>query len=286
MSRSRCSNATVIGLAVERTELHERIARRVDHMWAAGLGRRGARARATRAARGGHRVPRARLPPGARAPRRSTRRGRRPSGDRTSHPAVRPAPGDLVPVRPTDHLAAVRRPGPTRPGDGDHRQRPDEPRLVRSSRGHRVRQGARHRERLRRAARLRRPAGAHARTGGRDLRPARRARRRRRAPRRAQPGRIGRPVAHGLPQRRRLDRGDVRQRHSRVRPLSRHHRARDAGHTRDRDPRRSTAGPAERERRCHGRARPLRTTRLSVRYESASAIGRGTRLRYECRTRT
>ena len=79
-----------------------------------------------------------------------------------------------------------------------------------------------------RAARPRRGAVAVAGAGPGAVRPARRHRRRRRAAggadqaghraRRARPGRSGR-VLHGLPQRRRLDRRDVRQRRAGVRPL-------------------------------------------------------------------
>ena len=90
------------------------------------------------------------------------------------------------------------------------------------------------------------------------VRPPRRPRCRRRAARRAErarpeaAARRRRRLVHGLPQRRRLDRRDVRQRRPRLRPLPRRGRARRAGRARPRDPRRHQA------RRRRGRPRHRR----------------------------
>ena len=72
-------------------DLDERVAARVDRMWAAGPGRRGARAGRARPAGRSDGEPGARLPAGARLPRRALRRGDRTGGDGPGHPPVRPA---------------------------------------------------------------------------------------------------------------------------------------------------------------------------------------------------
>ena len=92
-----------------------------------------------------------------------------------------------------------------------------------------VQQGPRHGERLRRPARPRRRARPDRRPGRGALRPPPRARRGRgaaggplgRAQGRRVPGRAGRRVVHGLPQRGRQRRRDVRQRRAGLRPLAR-----------------------------------------------------------------
>ena len=85
-------DAAVIGLAIERAELHERIARRVDHMWAAGfvdevraLEQRRVCATGVTASRAlGYRQVLEHLDG-------ITRRGRRPRGDRPAPRASSPA---------------------------------------------------------------------------------------------------------------------------------------------------------------------------------------------------
>ena len=95
-------------------ELDERVAARVDRMWAAGLRRRGGGAGRGRAARGAHGVPRAGLRAGAGPARRHPHRRRGAGAHRRHHPPVRPPAALLVPPRPAHHLVRRRR-GPTWP---------------------------------------------------------------------------------------------------------------------------------------------------------------------------
>ena len=82
---------------------------RVDRMWEAGLVDEVRALEARRAARGPHRLARARLPAGARRTRRGVHRGRGPRRDRAGHQALRAPPGLLVPPRPARALARRRR---------------------------------------------------------------------------------------------------------------------------------------------------------------------------------
>ena len=102
-----------------RPELDERIAPRVDRMWAAGLVEE-VRGLADAGLREGRTAsPRAGLRAGAAAPRRRVDRGAGAGRDGAGHPAVRPPAGVVVPPGPPGGLAGRR---PTRdltaPGSG------------------------------------------------------------------------------------------------------------------------------------------------------------------------
>ena len=204
------------------------------------------------------------------------------------HPPVRPPPALVVPPRPGAHL--VRR-GPARPGRrrrlGDHRPYDRGVTSTRSAGAPR----ARHRERLRRAARPRRHVWPESRLdaamvrrlcdrraglGGdgvlRVVRSRARPRRAGRARRRARPLR----VVHGPPQRRRLARGDVRQRHPALPARARHRGAARPRHVRGRRPGRHPRRPPPRRRD------PRR--RLLGRHGPRPAVRRGRGARWRARS--
>ncbi len=88
-----------IGVDVARPELDERIARRVDRMWEAGLVDEVRALEAQGTARGAHGVARARLPAGARRTRRGVHRSGRPGPRPSVPPALRAPPGFMVQAR-------------------------------------------------------------------------------------------------------------------------------------------------------------------------------------------
>ena len=85
-----------VGLDVPRDVLDQRIATRVDRMWQAGLLDGSTPARVPRPPRRPHRLPRARLRPGAPVPRGRVHRGGGPRGHHPRHPEVRAPAGHLV----------------------------------------------------------------------------------------------------------------------------------------------------------------------------------------------
>ena len=94
-----------IGVDVARPELDERIARRVDRMWEAGLVDEVRALEARGPARGAYGVARARLPAGARRARGGVHRGGGARRDRPRHQALRAPSGLVVPARPAGALA-------------------------------------------------------------------------------------------------------------------------------------------------------------------------------------
>ena len=195
------------------------IARRVARMFAAGSRRRDPRRCSPRPARRAHRVAGAGLPAGA-SPR-STAAAPSPTAAADTvrgDPPVRAPAAVVVPPGPPRSTGWTA-PAPTCSTGASGVAEPS--RTLERRRA--VQQGARHRERLRAAAGPRRRARPDPGPGGRALRPPPRHRRRRRAaggalgsaadgPRAG----TGRRVVHGLPQRRRQRRRDVRQRGARV----------------------------------------------------------------------
>ena len=151
---------------------------------------------------------------------RATWRGGRRDGPR--HPPVRPPAALLVPPRPRGSSGSTRGP--------DLLERAAVVTLRPGHDRHRVQQGPRHRERLRRCSPtptatldLTPPGSPRSATAGAGSAPTAccgscAGRARATAPRRR---RAGRRVVHGLPQRRRQRRRDVRQRRAGLRPLPR-----------------------------------------------------------------
>ena len=101
-----------IGVDIDRPTLDERIAQRVDEMFAGGFVEEVEALLARGLARGAYRAPRDRLPRGHRLPRRRPDAGRGDRADQGRHPALLAAPGRVVPQGPAHRLGRPRRPRP------------------------------------------------------------------------------------------------------------------------------------------------------------------------------
>ena len=228
-SRARTTRRVQLGVDLDPAALDERIAARVDRMWAAGPGRRGAGAGAARAARRAHGQPGARLPAGA-APTWPASAPRTQARDETVRATRRFVRRQRSWFRRDPRIVWLDGAAPDLVGRPRVAAADGAAMMARRA----VRQGPRHRQRLRDPARSRTASSTLTAGAGRGaVRPAPRASAATAccgscaAPStRTRPATPASRVVHGLLERRRLARRDVRQRRPGLRPLPGRRRAR------------------------------------------------------------